>query len=137
MSEHNTKDNNQVYAKWQTFSYPHYDRGVLWYVITGLVAGAILLIAFWTFNFLLAVVVLMVGVVMVIQGGVRPPIIEIEVGPLGIRRGARFYAYKSIDHFWIVYDPPIKSLHFIAPIRFSPPSIFRSTAKTPSNLETS
>jgi hypothetical protein len=105
----------QVFAKWQIPAYPHYERGTLWYVVTGLIGGVILVIAFLTYNFLLAVLIVMVGVVMVIQGGVRPPMVEVEIGALGVRRGAHFYPYASIDHFWIVYDPPVKSLHFIVP----------------------
>jgi len=107
--------NAQIFAKWEIPAYPHYERGALWYVITGLIGGILVIIAFATYNFLLAVLVVMVGVVMVIQGGVRPPTIEVEVGPSGIKRGGHFYAYSSIDHFWIVYDPPIKGLHFVVP----------------------
>jgi hypothetical protein len=105
----------QIFAKWKIPAYPHYERGTLWYIVTGLIGGIILVIAFLTYNFLLAVLVVMVGVVMVIQGGVRPPTVEVEISPLGIRRGSHFSPYASIDHFWIVYDPPIKSLHFVVP----------------------
>jgi hypothetical protein len=136
MSEPNTEEGNRVFAKWQTFSYPHYERGVVWYAVTGLIAGIILLAAFWTFNFLLAVVVLMVAVVMVIQGGVRPPTIEIEINTLGIRRGARFYSYKSIDNFWIVYDPPIKSLHLIVPRSLFPTVHIPIDGENPVELRT-
>ena len=107
--------NTQIFDKWQIPAYPHYERGTLWYVATGLIGGIVLIIAFWTNYFLLAVLIVMVGVVMVIQGGVRPPVIEVEIGPLGIRRGANFFPYSAIDRFWIVYDPPIKSLHFVVP----------------------
>lgn len=105
----------QNFFRWQIPAYPHYERGTLWYVLTGLIGGAVLVVAFLTYNFLLAVLIVMVGVVMVIQGGVKPPTIEVEIGPLGIRRGTHFYTYASIDRFWIVYDPPVKSMHFIVP----------------------
>jgi hypothetical protein len=114
-NEQNTEDSERVYAKWQALSYPHYERGVLWYAVTGLIAGLILIASFWTYNFLLAVVVLMVAIVMVIQGGTKPPTIEIEITAQGIRRGPRFFNFKSIDNFWIVYEPPVKSLHIIVP----------------------
>ncbi len=101
--------------KWTIPAYPHYERGTMWYVMTGLIGGAVLVVAFLTYNFLLAVLIVMVGVVMVIQGGVKPPEIEVEIGPLGIRRGTHFFPYASIDRFWIIYDPPVKSMHFIVP----------------------
>jgi len=115
MSDSDQPINDEVFAKWRIPAYQHYERGTLWYVITGIVAGVVLVIAFLTYNFLLAVIIIMVGVVMVIQGGVKPPEIEVEISRLGIRRGAHYIPYSSIDHFWIVYDPPIKSLHFNTP----------------------
>ena len=107
--------NTGALTRWKIQAYPHYERGTMWYVATGLIGGIILVIAFWTNNFLLAVLIVMVGVVMVIQGGVKPPNIEVEIGQLGIRRGAHFFPYAAIDRFWIVYDPPVKSLHFVIP----------------------
>jgi len=107
--------NQEILAKWQISAYPHYERGPLWYILAGLVGGSLLVAAFATYNLLLAALVVMVGVVLVIQGGTHPPQIDVEVGTLGIRRGSHFYSYKSIDRFWIVYDPPIKSLHLILP----------------------
>jgi len=115
MADSDRSTNEQIFAKWTIPAYPHYERGTLWYVITGIVSGIILVIAFLTYNFLLAVIIVMVAVVMVIQGGVKPPDIEVEVSQLGIRRGSHYFPYSSIDHFWIVYDPPIKSLHFHMP----------------------
>ncbi len=107
--------NPEVFARWQVSAYSHYERGALWYILTGIVGGGLLVIAFITYNFLLAALIIMVGVVLVIQGGVRPPTIEVELGSLGIRRGARFFPYRSINRFWIVYDPPIKALYLTVP----------------------
>ena len=107
--------NPDVFARWQIPAYAHYERGAVWYILTGIIGGGLLVIAVFTHNFLLAVLIVMVGVVMVVQGGMRPPVIEVEIGSLGIRRGARFFPYRSIEHFWIVYDPPIKMLYMTVP----------------------
>lgn len=126
----------QIFAKWQIHAYPHYERGTMWYVVTGIIGGIILIIAFWTYNFLLAVLIVMVGVVMVIQGGVQPPVIEVEISSLGIRRGSRFFPYAAIDHFWIVYDPPIKSLHFVVPRSMFPTNHIPIDDQNPIELRT-
>jgi hypothetical protein len=107
--------NPEVFARWQISAYSHYERGPIWYVLTGIVGGGLLVVAILTRNFLLAALIVMVGVVLVIQGGVRPPAIEVELGSLGLRRGSRFFPYRSINHFWIVYDPPIKVLYLTVP----------------------
>lgn len=107
--------NPEVFAQWEIPAYSHYDRGPIWYIATGVIGGGLLITAVLTRNFLLAALVVMVGVVLVIQGGVHPPTIEVEVGSLGIRRGSHFFPYRSIARFWIVYDPPVKALYFTVP----------------------
>ena len=62
----------------------------------------------------------MVAVVLVLQGTAHPPVIDVEVGPLGIRRGKTFFPYAAITHFWIIYDPPLKSLYFTVPRSITP-----------------
>lgn len=105
----------EVLAKWKIYAYPHYDRGPFWYVVAGVIGIGLIAVAFYTYNFLLAALVIMVGVVLIIMGSSEPPLIDLEIGTLGIRRGSHFFPYKSIGSFWIVYDPPIKSLHFVVP----------------------
>jgi hypothetical protein len=105
----------EILAKWQIYAYPHYKRGPFWYVIASILGIGLVAVAFYTYNFLLAALVVMVGVVLMIMGAGEPPMIDVEIGTLGIRRGTRFFPYKSIGNFWIVYDPPIKSLHLVVP----------------------
>jgi len=107
--------NQEILMTWKTPAYAHYERGAWWYVILGLSAGGLLVTAFWTDNFLLAVLVIMAAVVLVIQGSVHPSVVDVEIGSAGIRVGENFFAYRSLDNFWIVYDPPLKSLHLTVP----------------------
>jgi hypothetical protein len=108
-------DHDTPLASWQIHAFPHYERGALWYILTGIIGGVLLVTAFLTNNFLLAAIVVMVGVVLLIQGTAKPPVIDVRVEPLGIRRGTAFISYPSISRFWIVYDPPIKGLYLTVP----------------------
>lgn len=105
----------ETLAAWQIHAYPHYERGPWWYIFTGIAGGGLIVTAFVTNNFLLAAIVVMVGVILLIQGGSRPPIIDVEITSLGIKRGGMFLTYRSISRFWIVYDPPVKILYLSVP----------------------
>jgi hypothetical protein len=98
---------------WRIHAYPHYERGPLWYVVAGIVGGGLLIASIWTGNYLFAVLVLFAGAVVLAMSGRTPPEIDVEISPLGVRRGLHFYPYKSIKNFWIVYDPPIRSLNLV------------------------
>ncbi len=121
MSENEEKQDNEEVSEetnavsWQIYAYPHYDRGALWFVLAGIAGGGLLIAALLTNNFLLAAIIVMVGVVIIVQGTARPPLIDVEIGEMGIRRGDSFINFRSISRFWIVYDPPIKSLYLNVP----------------------
>jgi len=100
---------------WKIHAYPHYDRGAWWYIIMGILAGALLIVSFASHNFLLAAITIMAAIALVLQGTAHPPVIDVEISPLGIRRGGHFISYPSIARFWIIYDPPVKSLYLTIP----------------------
>jgi hypothetical protein len=100
---------------WKIHAYPHYERGAWWYLAMGILGGALLVVSFMTHNFLLAAITVMVGIAIIIQGTSKPPVIDVEVTSMGIRRGSHFISFPSISRFWIVYDPPIKSLYLTVP----------------------
>lgn len=115
------KFNQEPYISWQIHAYQHHDRGALWYVLAGIIGGGLLVVSFMTNNFLLAVLVLMAGIVLLIQGSGHPDDVVVELGPTGIYRGEDFYPYRSIQKFWIIYDPPVKSLYLnVSKSMFSP-----------------
>jgi len=113
MADENSPRNSLI--SWKIYAYPHYDRGAWWYVAAGVLGGALLVAAFITHNFLLAVITVMAGIALVVQGTSKPPLIDVHVTPLGIHRGGHFISFPSISCFWIVYDPPIKSLYLNIP----------------------
>jgi hypothetical protein len=105
---------------WKIHAYPHYERGAWWYIVMGVLGGALLVTSFITRNFLLAAITVMAGIALVVQGTAKPPIIDVHVTPQGIRRGSHFIRFPSISRFWIVYEPPIKCLYLNIPRSFFP-----------------
>ncbi len=78
----------------------------------GIFLSLLLLWALYTLNILFAVIIILfVGIIY--SQTKKPPIeVEIKIFEDGIRIGNRFYKYKEINKFWLIYEPPtVKNLY--------------------------
>ncbi len=101
----------EVIASWRAPAFHHYRRGRWWYVIVALIAIGLLVYAFATANFLFAVLVVMFGMIVAIQSSRKPEPLDVTVTNVGVLHGSRFIPYKDLKSFWIIYDPPVKTLY--------------------------
>mgnify|MGYP007112968395 FL=1 len=64
-------------------------------------------------NFLFAVILILASIITLINESRPPLIIDIELGPEGIRVGSRFYDYDEIKNFSVMYKPKqsVKNLY--------------------------
>lgn len=100
-------------ASWQVPEYEKHERTKLWYITTIVIALALLLFAFFTKNFLFAVIIITAGFITILHDGREPDLIKITVTNEGIIVGRKFYDYDEIKDFSIVYKPSqgIKNLY--------------------------
>ncbi|MEK7105323.1 MAG: hypothetical protein AAB865_01425 [Patescibacteria group bacterium] len=107
----------QVYGtsliSWETLEYPKHDRSARWYVIAGVIAVALLAYALLTASFPFAVIVLMTIIIIFLSHLREPERILVHVTTNGVLIGHRFYAYKEIRDFAIVYEPPRTKLLYL------------------------
>lgn len=96
----------ETIISWKFPEFVKYQRGKLWYVIAGLIAGAVLLHAFITANFLFAVIVVLAAMLWVFQSRRNPEELELIIARKGIKVGNSFYQYNTFKNFWIIYNPP-------------------------------
>lgn len=111
-------DFGPVQLEWTYPEYTKHQRGPWWYI--GFIgAGAVLLTyAILNANYLLAIVVVLVGFIMLNFHRHDPRPITFQIRQKGIKVGEKFLPYASLQSFWIVYDPPhIKTLYFLRKAR--------------------
>jgi len=110
----NDHDQGTVILEWSFPEFETYTRGTGWYVGAGGITLALIVYAIWTLNFLFAVMVLMVVVILFFHT-IRPPLmVAFKMTEYGIHVGRHFYPYREIKNFWIIYQPPdVKNLYFI------------------------
>lgn len=113
MADEQQKNYGKELIRWDVSDQHDHVRSALWYVIAGIVAIGFLIWAIGTRNFLFAFIVIMFGVI-IMTHRIRPSLrYAFVISELGIQLGSRFYPWKDIARFWIVYEPPeVKTLYF-------------------------
>ncbi|MBI4281031.1 hypothetical protein HY628_02435 [Candidatus Uhrbacteria bacterium] len=91
---------------WKTPTYPAYKRGLLWFVAAGFLTVAVIIYAIASANYLFAIIILIFAIVIVLTALGTPELREIALTETGVRLGSRFFPYREIDRFAIVYQPP-------------------------------
>lgn len=100
-------------AEWKIPEYIKYDRTFGWYVVIGGVGAVLLVYALWTANFLFALLIVITAVIIYQTHRRQPRELDFKITEDGLEIGERFYAYKNLKKFWIIYEPPeVKTLYF-------------------------
>ncbi len=104
---------------WTVDEYERHERGPVWYAVAFLVGLSLVMYAIVTRNFLFAIVIIMVGVIIALSALREPQRIPFMVTTRGVALGRQFVPYKELRSFWILYEPPqLKNLYvdFRSPI---------------------
>lgn len=113
MAKETVQDYGKTLLSWEVSDEHDHLRGPFWYVAAALASIGFLIWAIATRNFLFAFIVIMFCVIFVTHR-IRPQVrYEFAIYELGIRLGTRFYFWKDLTRFSIVYEPPaVKTLYF-------------------------
>ncbi len=111
----NKEDANygEIIYQWTVKEYEKYNRGKRWYVSMGVVAILLVLFAFFTANYLFALLIILFGMILLMSDMREPMDIPFAITNTGIIIGDKYYRYSELSNFWIVYSPPaVKNLYF-------------------------
>lgn len=111
-SAYSPEEFGDLLLEWQIDSFPHHQRSKRWYAIMASVGVLLVLYAIFTSNFLFAVLILMMAVVMLLTSFTQPKRLDVVITSTGVIVGDMYYDYLSIKNFSLVYDPPeVKNLY--------------------------
>jgi len=81
----------------------------------------LLLYSLFTFNFLFAVIIILFSIILYAQHKKPPLDVSFMLYEDGIKVSSRFYKFKEIESFWIIYEPPqVKNLYLNFKAKFRP-----------------
>ena len=115
------QNHGKTLIKWHFPEFEQPERSVSWYIILFIIFASLLVYSIITLNFLFAIIVVMVVVILFLQQRKNPIELEIKITEAGIEVGEKFYAYKDLDKFFIIYEPPeISNLYIEFKSRLKP-----------------
>jgi hypothetical protein len=107
------QDHGKIFASWEFPEFIKYQRNTAWYVFTALIGLFLIIYAVYTYNFLFAFIIVMLGFILVIYMAKEPMTVRFIITEDGLELNHHFYSYKEVDTFWIIYEPPeVKNLYF-------------------------
>jgi hypothetical protein len=97
--------------EWTINEYESHDRGWKWFFLVGV--GCVLLIGYAILvdNFLFALIIILGVIILYLQHHQDPEQVLFQITELGVVVGKKFYPYRELTDFYIIYQPPrVKSL---------------------------
>jgi len=105
---------------WQAPEFVYHKKSVNWHIVVwGSIALTIIILAFLQ-NWLGVVLFIAIGVAVFRYAEVRPKDIEISITNVGIKVGNAFHPFNKLRAFWMVYEPPVKTLNIELEKKLSP-----------------
>jgi len=119
-----TKKNKMEETKllsWQAPEFVYYEKDTKWFVGLGAIAGFLMLYFLFTKNFMVVLLFLILALVTISYALKKPPIINVAITRRGIYVAKKFYPFKHLESFHILYEPPeVKILNLKSKKSFLP-----------------
>lgn len=119
---------NQEYGRelhsWTVPEYHQHERGKWWYIIATSLAALSIVYALYTKNFLFAFIIIILAVIIFLHHTTEPADVRVTMTELGLMINGKFYRFRDISSFWIIYEPPFtKNLYLEFADSFRPPLV--------------
>lgn len=107
-----TKEHGKILISWLFNEYPEYERSSAWFFTFGLIVCLFIVYSIIVKNFLFGVIIVMFALIILLHSSKPPLKVKINLTEDGLELGDKFYPYKDLAKFWIIYEPPeIKNLY--------------------------
>lgn len=105
---------------WQGREFLEYNRNRKWYVLVGVVGALLTVGALVLQQWLTAPVFALATYVVLRHADDTPRTLDYQISRLGVTVGHKFHPFSELKTFWIVYNPPAKTITFQSTGRLKP-----------------
>ena len=125
-------DHGKTLLEWKFSAFENHQRGTAWYFWTTLVGGILLLVAVFTGNFLFALILVLVALLLMLYERRGARTVTCAITETGVVVDETLHRYKDITDFRIVYQPPtVKKLYLTFPSVLRPRLTIAITDQNP------
>ena len=111
--EKTNQEHGQLLLEWSFNEYAQPERGLSWYIIAGIFFVGMIVSAILSRNFLFVLILILLAFIIIIHSRRSPMRVDLKIFEDGVQVGSRFYEWRDLKSFRIVYEPPeVKRLYF-------------------------
>lgn len=107
------KNYGKILIQWHFPEFEKRERSTYWYILLIIIAVGLLIFSLTESNFLFAVIIVMVVIIILLHQRKAPVELDVKITEAGLEIGENFYAYKDLEKFFIIYEPPKISTLYI------------------------
>lgn len=107
------EDIGDLHVEWNFPEFTAHKPSRWWFIITGAILAGLLLYAILSANFLFAIILVLAAFVTVFQFFQTPRPVQAKIGQDGVIIDDKFYPYKELQSFWIIYEPPMAKFLYL------------------------
>jgi hypothetical protein len=104
-------EEEQVILSWRAPEFQHYPKNTAWYITLFLLMTLIIFFFILQKDIFGAICIFIFGVFVFIFSRQRPRIVAVNLTTAGVAIDETFIPYKSIKHFWVVYNEHHRTLN--------------------------
>lgn len=111
-----TKENanvGDVVYHWQIKEYDKVSLSKRWYLVAAVVFGLLLFYAMAAANYIFILILALFGIILFLHSAGEPVDLDFVITETGIVLGKKFYRFRELENFWLIYNPPeVKKIYF-------------------------
>jgi hypothetical protein len=108
-------ERGRILAQWDFPEYEKPERGMLWYTVAFGLGGGLLIWAVLDANFLFALIILLFAFIIFTHHRRDPQVLTFTLYERGMQIGDRFYLFREVQSFALIYEPPLVKRLYIMP----------------------
>lgn len=108
-------EKGRVLLQWVFDEYEKPERGPWWYIFAFVIGGSLLFYAVKDGNFLFALIILLFALIIFTHHRTEPLRLPFAIYETGLQIGDRFFLFREIESFAVIYEPPIVKRLYIKP----------------------
>lgn len=105
---------------WEAKEFVEYERGSRWYTVAGLIGGLLVVAMIFLQQWIAVAVFALATFVVMKHAEDTPRTLTYTIGTLGIHMSEDFVPYGDLRAYWLIYNPPLRSLTLQTTGRFKP-----------------
>jgi hypothetical protein len=105
---------------WDATEFREYDRSKHWYAAVTVIGAILTIGAAILQQWLAGLVFLLATFVVIKHADDKPRLVTYAITKLGVHVDNRFHPYNELRTFWIIYNPPVRTVTLQSTSRFRP-----------------